>query len=57
MIFLFLDECKSCHDMQEVIAIFIIFYLFKTEKRKNKNKIEYAHKILLFINNHSLKPK
>jgi hypothetical protein len=31
----FLDECKGGYDMQEVIAIFIVFfYLFKTEKNK-----------------------
>ena len=35
-IFGFLGECKGGHDMQEVIAIFIVFIFLKLKKIKNK---------------------
>jgi hypothetical protein len=35
---------KGGHDMQEVIAIFIVFIFLKTEKIKNKIGQKYAHK-------------
>jgi hypothetical protein len=53
---IFLDECKGGHDMQEVIAIFIVFIFLKL-KIKNKIGQNMHIKYFYLFDNHSLKQR